>query len=100
MKRGRTSTVSIAAEVEQLRAALEGGRILVDQVSQGGLLDPEDEPRAWRAVAALLVLIDVRLEALGGALRFSAPIELVAARHNRAVAGAEELVLRRRRGRG
>lgn len=88
--------VSIAAEIETLRAALEAGRILSEQVRDGGLQEPEDEPAAHRALAAILVLVDTRLELLGRALRQAGPIEGLVSRHNRAIPGAEEVVLRGR----
>lgn len=93
-KREKKLAVSIAGEVETLRAALEAGRILSEQIVEGGLQNPEDESAALRAVVALLVLVDLRLRLLGKAVRSPGQAGGLIASHNRAIAGADEFAVR------
>jgi hypothetical protein len=60
---------SLGYEVSQLKHALLGVRMLVDLVGQHRAQDAHDAQAAPWAASALLTLIYVRLEDLGGVLR-------------------------------
>lgn len=94
MRTKENVSVSIAAEVETLREALEAGRLLGEQIEGGGLQDPADEPAARRGVLAILALVDSRLERLTAALRSPDHVAALRARHNRSIPRAEDAVVR------
>lgn len=89
--------MSVGAEIETLRLALDAGRILIEQIGNGGLLDPRDEPNAQRGVIAILTLVDLRLTLLGDAIRERGHVPELSARHNEPLRETDgDVILRER----
>ena len=91
MAKKKSAAVSIAAEVDTIRGAVEGARVLLELHRQGGI-GGED---AVGDAADILSLASVRLRDLSRTCRGTFAVKDLLAEHNMAIPGAEELVVLR-----
>lgn len=82
--------ISVTLELEELRAALEGIRVMADSVATQGARTPEDDEQATIGVPALLAIVSERMGLLLSAMRGNTQAKLLLAPHNRAAAEPEE----------
>lgn len=85
--------VSIAAEIDDLRAALSAVRILADELTFDHIADCEDARAVPAAISAVMTLVDARARQVARALRRDVDPGSILGRSNRAVPKTNETVL-------
>lgn len=89
-----SKTMSISFEIDTVRDAVAGARILVEQAHFGGFSDEDAEKHFGPSVSAILTLIECRLRDLSRAARGIVDPGSLLADHNRVIdADAQDLVL-------